>query len=186
MGKTILVTGGARSGKSRFAEGLARESGSPVLYIATAQAFDDEMKLRIRKHRESRPQDWSTAEAYRGLGEIIAGEGSAHGVVLVDCITIMVTNLLLELPAIQKNDFSTESLEAAEASIMAEVGLMMDGVSRTTADVVMVTNELGSGIVPDQPLSRIFRDIAGRVNQFIAQEADQVYMVVSGIPLQLK
>jgi len=184
MGRAILVTGGARSGKSRYAEELVKSAGGPVLYIATAQAFDEEMKLRIRKHRESRPQDWTTAEAYRGLGGIISG--SAARVVLVDCVTIMVTNLLLELPAIQANDFSTASIEAAEAAILAEVREMLAGIRRGSADVFLVTNELGSGIVPEQPLSRIFRDIAGRVNQAIAAEADQVYLVVSGLPLQLK
>lgn len=186
MGRSILITGGARSGKSNFAESIARESEGPVLYVATAQAFDEEMKLRIRKHRESRPAAWKTVEAFKGLGEIFTGEGSGYRVILVDCITIMVTNLLLELPAIRQDDFSTASIEAAEGSIMKEVAEMMEGAGETSATVIMVTNELGSGIVPEQPLTRIFRDIAGRVNQFIAQRADEVHLVVCGLPLRLK
>ena len=186
MSKTILITGGARSGKSRFAERLAKDLKGPVLYIATAQAFDEEMKLRIKKHRESRPPEWATVESYHGLGKIISHQGNLYRGVLIDCLTIMVINLLLEIPAMQNGDIGSDSMENAEAVIMDEIKELSLGISRTDADVIIVTNELGSGIVPEYPLARIFRDIAGRVNQYMAEQADEVYLVVCGIPMRLK
>ncbi len=188
MAKVILVTGGARSGKSRFAENLVKslDGNGSVLYIATAQAFDEEMKLRIEKHRQSRPAHWTTMEAYRGLGKIIANNGPFYQVVLLDCITIMVTNLLFDLPEIKQEDFDRISIERAEATVLGEVEQMAEGFAHFPGTVVMVTNELGSGIVPEYPLSRIFRDIAGRINQYLAQKSDEVYLIVCGIPLKIK
>ncbi|ATW28119.1 bifunctional adenosylcobinamide kinase/adenosylcobinamide-phosphate guanylyltransferase [Candidatus Formimonas warabiya] len=186
MGKSILVTGGARSGKSKFAEKLVKDLAGPVLYVATAQVFDEEMKLRVEKHRQSRPADWATVEAYRGLGKIVADQGDRYQGILIDCITIMVTNLLFDLPEIQQEDFSRNSIEQAETRILEEAGRLAQGIASSPATIVMVTNELGSGIVPEYPLSRIFRDIAGRVNQYLAEKADEAYFVVSGIPIKLK
>lgn len=186
MGKSILVTGGARSGKSNFAESLMKGISGPVLYLATAQAYDEEMQLRIEKHRQSRPAEWDTIEAYRGLGKIISGQGSKYRGIMIDCITIMVTNLLFDLPEIQQEDFKRESIQRAEEKILAEAADLAAGVAASDATVVMVTNELGSGIVPEYPLSRVFRDIAGRVNQYLAARADEVYLVVCGLPLKLK
>lgn len=186
MGKSILITGGARSGKSSFAEKIMREQTGAVLYLATAKVFDAEMELRVEKHRQSRPANWDTIESYQGLGSIIANQGNSYQGILIDCITIMVTNLLFDLPEIQAEDFSRESMEKAEAVIMEEAVALMDSISSSDALVVMVTNELGSGIVPEYPLARVFRDIAGRVNQYLAAEADEVYLAVCGLPLRLK
>jgi len=186
MGKLVLITGGARSGKSRFAENLARGLQGPVLYVATAQIFDEEMKIRVRKHRESRPAEWDTLEAYRGLGKTISSQDQKYCGILIDCITIMVTNLMWEIPEIQAEEFTVQNIEKAEFFIMEEVKDLVEGTFRMESTVIMVTNELGSGIVPEYPLSRAFRDIAGRVNQYIAAHADEVYLVVCGIPLRIK
>ncbi|MEL7567433.1 MAG: bifunctional adenosylcobinamide kinase/adenosylcobinamide-phosphate guanylyltransferase [Dehalobacterium sp.] len=186
MGKSVLVTGGARSGKSRFAEELMKKLPGPVLYLATAKVFDEEMQYRVEKHRQSRPAEWNTIEAYRDLGKIISDQGKGYQGVLVDCITIMVTNLLFDMPEIQQEDFSRKSMEKVEGIIMEEAAGLVKGIASSNATVVMVTNELGSGIVPEYPLARVFRDIAGRVNQYLAAQADEVYLAVCGLPMRLK
>lgn len=186
MGKSILVTGGARSGKSSFAENLMKNLPGPVLYLATAKVFDEEMQFRVEKHRRSRPAEWDTIEAYRDLGKIITDRNSSYQGILIDCITIMVTNLLFDLPEIQQDDFSRESIEKAEGIIMEEAAGLVAGIASSHATVVMVTNELGSGLVPEYPLARVFRDVAGRVNQYLAAQADEVYMAVCGLPMRLK
>ncbi|WP_089612696.1 bifunctional adenosylcobinamide kinase/adenosylcobinamide-phosphate guanylyltransferase [Dehalobacterium formicoaceticum] len=186
MGKAILVTGGARSGKSRFAEQFMRDLSGSVLYLATAKVTDEEMALRVKKHRESRPGEWDTIEAYQNLGEIISKQGHRYQGILLDCITIMVTNLLFDVPEMQQEEISVDGAEKAEKMIMKEAADLMAGINASPATVVMVTNELGSGIVPEYPVARIFRDIAGRVNQYLASQADEVYLSVCGLPLRLK
>jgi len=186
MGKFILVTGGARSGKSRFAEKIMKDLAGPVLYLATAKICDEEMALRGEKHRQSRPADWDTIEAYQGLGKIISEKGAGYRGVLLDCITIMVTNLLFDLPEMQQEELQSETIQKAEDLIMAEAKELVKGIAAQDATVVMVTNELGSGIVPEYPIARAFRDIAGRINQYLAAQADEVYLTVCGLPLRLK
>lgn len=186
MGKSILITGGARSGKSSYAEKLAREHNGKVLYIATSIPFDEEMKNRVKRHRESRPSEWDTYEGFRGLGQVIAEKGRQYDAILLDCVTVMVTNLLLEYPGIDYDNAGYEDFIEAEQAIQAEVDEMLKGISGTAATVIMVTNELGSGIVPENLLGRVFRDIAGRVNQHIAGHCDEVYLTVCGLPLKLK
>ncbi|MGI6686149.1 MAG: bifunctional adenosylcobinamide kinase/adenosylcobinamide-phosphate guanylyltransferase [Bacillota bacterium] len=186
MGKAILVTGGARSGKSRLAEKIMKDLSGQVLYLATAKVCDEEMALRVEKHRQSRPTEWETVEAYRDLGKIIGNQGKNYQGILLDCITIMVTNLLFDLPEMQQEELSRESIEKAEEMIMAQAKSLIEGIKSAPATTVMVTNELGSGIVPEYPIARAFRDIAGRVNQYLAREADEVYLTVCGLPLKLK
>jgi len=186
MGKAILITGGARSGKSRYAEKLAAELGGRILYVATSIPFDEEMKSRVKKHRESRPSEWDTYEGYRGLGQVIADKGSSYDGMLLDCITVMVTNLLLEYPGIDYEKACYEDFEEAEKEIRKEVEDLLAGIARTEATVIMVTNELGSGIVPENLLGRVFRDMAGRVNQYVADRCDEVYVTICGLPLRLK
>jgi len=186
MGKAILITGGARSGKSSYAEKLARELGGNVLYIATSIPFDEEMKSRVKKHRESRPSEWDTYEGYRGLGQVISEKGGQYKGILLDCITVMVTNLLLEYPGIDYDNARYEDFIKAEEEIVKEIDELLRGISETPSTVIMVTNELGSGIVPENLLGRVFRDIAGRVNQRIAASCDEVYLAVCGLPLKLK
>ncbi|HOE57231.1 MAG TPA: bifunctional adenosylcobinamide kinase/adenosylcobinamide-phosphate guanylyltransferase [Bacillota bacterium] len=178
MGRAILITGGARSGKSSYAEKLAKELGGSVLYIATSIPFDEEMKNRVKRHRESRPAGWDTYEGFKGLGPLIAGKGSEYNVILLDCITLMITNLLLEH---QDMDY-----EETERKIKKEIEKLLMGVAKTKAVVIMVSNEIGSGIVPENPLTRAFRDIAGRMNQHIAEQCGEVFLTVCGLPLKLK
>lgn len=171
----LLVTGGARSGKSRYAEGRTRAlTGDPV-YIATAQAFDDEMADRIARHRSDRAGDgWQTVEAPLDLpGALIATDGA--GPRLVDCLTLWLSNQMLD----EGSGGNTGDWEAALAALL-------DVLDRQTAPVVFVTNEVGFGIVPENALARRFRDAAGRVAQAVAARADEVVLVVAGQPLVVK
>jgi adenosylcobinamide kinase/adenosylcobinamide-phosphate guanylyltransferase len=168
-----LITGGARSGKSSFAQTLC-DGAEPVTYIATARPEDEEMTERIARHRESRPASWTTLEVSIGLPEAV--ETSRSRIVLVDCVTVWLSNLLFEW----------------QGQTHAEVeGRMRAAVSRLAAvsqgrHLVAVSNEVGFGIVPETPVGRQFRDLQGFVNQQLAQAAATVYLVVSGIPLRIK
>ncbi len=160
-----LVLGGARSGKSRHAEGLLAEARSP-LYVATAEAGDDEMRERIARHRAERDTRWRTAEAPLALAEAL---GAEPGPALVDCLTLWLTNLLL----------GGHDIEARVAALMAVL-------RRREAPTVLVSNEVGLGIVPGDALSRRFRDEAGRLNQRCASLAGSVFFVAAGLPLRLR
>ena len=164
---TTLVLGGARSGKSRFAEGLLAALGGERLYLATAEAGDAEMAARIRHHRERRGQGWRTVEAPLEVPAALAGAGA--DAVLLDCLTLWVSNLIAA-----RRDVDS----AGEALCRA-----LDGAQ---APVVVVSNEVGLGIVPDNALAREFRDQAGRLNQRVAAAAERVYFVAAGLPLLLK
>lgn len=174
-----LVTGGARSGKSSFAEGLLKDCHN-VLYIATAIAFDDEMKERVRLHRKQRNQSWDTLEAYKNLEQEIKSKDQNYDGIILDCITIMISNLMLE----EFND--NTDYRALENRVIEEMKASIRFLKALKAKVVLVTNEVGAGIVPENKLAREFRDIAGRVNQYIAKEADEVFVTISGISLQIK
>lgn len=163
-----LVTGGARSGKSRFAEGLLRRLGRPLVYIATAEAWDDEMRARIEAHRADRGAGWQTLEAPLDLAGAIETV-TADRAVLVDCATLWLTNILL-----------------AERDIASETERLLAAIAACPAPLVIVTNEVGWSIVPDNALARRFRDEQGRLNQRLAVQADRVAVVVAGLPLWLK
>lgn len=163
-----LITGGARSGKSRFAEGLVRATGRPLVYIATAEAWDDEMRDRIATHREGRGAGWQTVEAPRKLCEALDAV-EANAAVLVDCITLWLTNVML----------AGDDMEAEGRALLA-------ALARCPAPVTLVTNEVGWEIVPDNALARQFRDAQGRLNQQLASQADLVIAVMAGLPLALK
>ncbi len=183
MGRIIFVTGGTRSGKSRFAERLARKVGGDIGYVATAIAFDDEMKDRIAKHRQNRPPGWRTWETYKDVYKIYDQFEGQRGI-LIDCITIMVSNLLLDMEA--TDDGTMAWVDRAEACITDQVQALIKAAGTADVTTIMVSNEVGLGLVPDNRLGRVFRDIAGRVNQLIAAAADDVYFVVSGIPMKIK
>jgi len=185
MGRIIFVTGGARSGKSRFAEELLAGMDN-VLYIATAIAFDDEMRERIKLHRERRNPLWSTFEGSSGLGEKILSSSSSHEAILLDCITIMVTNLMLENHNTDWDKVTPAETVLIEKRINAEIDELIKSIVNFHGMTVIVSNEVGMGIVPATPLSRHFRDIAGKINQKIAAAADDVYFTVSGIPMKIK
>lgn len=165
----MLVLGGARSGKSRYAQSLAEASGGRLVFVATAQAFDDEMTDRIRRHQADRDGRWTTVEASVDLASAIAAADDEDAVVLVDCLTLWASNLLL----------GEEDAEARLAQLLA-------ALERARGQVLLVANEVGLGIVPDNALARAFRDLAGTVNQRVAAVADQVHMTVAGIPIIVK
>ncbi len=165
--RTRLVLGGARSGKSRHAQALAEACPGPRAFIATAQAFDAEMVERIARHRADRDADWRTIEAPLALPEAIAMADTA--VILVDCLTLWASNLLL-------GDADTDEATAA----------LLAALVATPARVMLVSNEVGWGIVPDNALARRFRDVAGRINQRVAAAVDRVDLVVAGLAMRLK
>ncbi|HCR9735629.1 MULTISPECIES: bifunctional adenosylcobinamide kinase/adenosylcobinamide-phosphate guanylyltransferase [unclassified Citrobacter] len=179
----ILVTGGARSGKSRHAEALIADSPQ-VLYIATSQIFDEEMAARIQHHRNGRPPHWRTAECWRHLDALITPDNAPEEAILLECITTMVTNLLFAMGG--DTDPDNWDYAAMEQAIEDEIRTLIDACQRCPAQVVLVTNEVGMGIVPENRLARHFRDIAGRVNQRLAAAADEVWLVVSGIGVKIK
>lgn len=164
-----LVLGGARSGKSAFAERLAAEGGGEVTYVATAQAFDEEMRERITLHRTQRPASWKTLEAPLALPETLGEARLGGGVVLVDCLTLWLSNLML-----------------AERDPEPATAHLLEALRGPGGDVICVSNEVGLGIVPDNALARRFRDAQGRLNQAIAAEADRVVLMAAGLPLELK
>ena len=166
-----LVLGGAASGKSRFAQALAEHQPGALLYVATAQAGDAEMAARIARHRQARGERWRTLEAPLDLTVVVAA-AAGHGAVLVDCVTLWLTNLLL----------AGGSPDAAWPAIEAFLAVL----SGLPAPIILVGNEVGQGIVPEHALGRVFRDLAGEVNQRLAARADHVWLVTAGLPLQLK
>jgi len=180
----MLITGGARSGKSRFAEQVAEKRGGEVLYIATSVVTDAEMAERIRYHQPQRPAHWHTFESYRDLGNIILEHQVQFPTIIIECITTLMTNLLFDIAgetSVEDMDF-----EAIEQHIFAQTTQLTKVAQQADSEVIIVTNEVGMGIVPDNLLARRFRDIAGRVNQQLAAAADDVYLIVSGIPVPVK
>lgn len=184
--KIVLVTGGTRSGKSGHAEFLAKESGKDITYIATSIPLGEEMEDRIKKHREARPSLWPTLEMYKDIAEVVEKEENDNTCYLLDCVTIMTTNLMFEDTDVDWDSVSRDYIDDIETKIKQEFIDLMKVVRDCNKDIIFVTNELGMGIVPANKLSRIFRDIAGSVNQLIAREADEVYFCVSGIPTKIK
>lgn len=167
--KSLLVLGGARSGKSRHAQAIAEASGGDLVFIATAQAFDGEMTDRIARHRADRDARWRTLEAPLDLAEAIAAEDRPGATILVDCLTLWASNLLL-------TDADTD---AAAQTLVATL-------ARASARIVLVSNEVGFGIVPDNALARRFRDVAGLLNQRVAAVVSEVDFVIAGLPQRLK
>lgn len=177
--KLIFITGGARSGKSTFAESLALKTGKKIVYIATGQALDEEMEERIAEHRRRRPKNWQTFEEPEQVDRVIREIGQETDIILVDCLTLLVSNLISDF----KEDSSREDFYF---KINSKIGLIAEAALKSNATIIIVSNEVGSGLVPDNPMGRFFRDMLGKANQSIAGKADQVYLVVSGIPLLIK
>lgn len=167
--RVTFVLGGARSGKSRYAEQLAHSSGLERHYLATSQIFDEEMRERIALHREQRGPDWVTHEEPLLLVEKLASIQSAQRVVLVDCLTLWLTNLMM-----------------AEMDIAAESRRFVDQLASGEGHLIFVSNEVGLGIVPENRMARQFRDHAGRLHQMLAEQADEVFFVAAGLPLRMK
>lgn len=179
----ILITGGARSGKSRHAESLLQSCAS-VLYIATSAVIDDEMAARIQYHRNSRPAHWRTAERSRDLASLITPDNAPDEAILLECVTTLVTNILFAEGG--ETDPDEWDYAALERIVTQEITQLIVACRACPSPVLLVTNEVGLGIVPDNRLARHFRDIAGRVNQMLAAAADEVWLVVSGIGVKIK
>jgi adenosylcobinamide kinase / adenosylcobinamide-phosphate guanylyltransferase len=182
MAKLILLLGGARSGKSTAAENMAAAYGQPVLFVATAEAWDDDMRARIGNHQASRPADWRTLEAPRGLAESLRAahsEDPLPPVIVLDCITLLASNILLGLP-----EDCTQ--EAANTAITTEIDALLGFIAPSDSTWLLVSNEVGMGIVPPYRLGRLYRDALGRANQRLAQAAHEVILLVAGLPWRLK
>lgn len=200
-----LITGGARSGKSGFAEQYAARLGTTGIYIATSQIYDEEMRERINRHRQRREEGgfpWRTMEEPLALSDLLAElEGSRSGgkdggrglrdaepndadVILVDCLTLWLSNTLLQ--AEKEHNGNPGGLEAGARQAEQEINRLAETLRNCRGHILLVTNEVGGGIVPEYPLGRLYRDLAGWMNQAVAAVCDQVFLVTAGIPLELK
>ena len=173
----VLVLGGARAGKSAFAQTLAQEMGSSVVFVATAQALDDEMKDRVRLHKVSRPSQWHTLEEPLDPSRALGKAPEGYDLVLLDCLTLWVSNLLLR---------NSAEHPKAETQVLDSVAALLDWYKGHPVTLIIVSNEVGMGIVPDHPLGRQYRDLLGVANQMVAARASRVYLMVAGLPLELK
>ena len=169
--KLIFVLGGARSGKSSFALQQGK-SKSPRAFVATGEPFDQEMAGRIRKHQQSRGRGWVTIEIPTRISEWLAEQGAGYPSIVVDCLTLWLNNLLRD--------------KVRPSQVPTQVKAFLRSARACPGQIVVVSNELGLGLVPGDPISRSFRDVTGRMNQLVAAEADEVYFLVSGLPLRLK
>lgn len=178
-GKIILITGGARSGKSRFAEQYATKNGFKIAYIATAQIYDDEMKLRVALHQDRRPDEWKTYEAPYEAEKVIIEAAKDHDTILFDCLTLYTSNMLFasEVP---------KDIKKRYTYVKEKFELLLNAAKISNCQIIFVTNEVGMSIVPENALAREYRDLAGCMNQIIAASADRVYMVMSGIAVDIK
>lgn len=178
-----LILGGARSGKSTHAEQLAAAQGGRVLYVATAQAWDDEMAARIAAHRAARPAHWRTLESPGQVGAAVraalTGGENRVDIVLVDCLTLLASNVILTL----SEDTPADTVETA---LRAEVDALLAAYTAGDASWIIVSNEVGLGIVPAYALGRVYRDALGRANQQLAAAADRVLFMVAGLPMIVK
>ena len=179
-----LIIGGARSGKSNYAEEYCLQKNSKPAYIATAQVFDTEMEDRVKKHRQRRENLWDNYEEPYNVSGLLKNISEKYEVILLDCLTVYITNLML-LDYSDDLEDPVVFMEKKEAVIKEEVLKLVENNSGDT-DLVIVSNEVGLGIVPENFLARTFRDINGRMNQYLAEVADQVFLTVAGIPIKIK
>ncbi len=179
MGKLTLILGGARSGKSSHAQQLAEESGKSVTFLATAQAFDEEMSARIQRHRAERPAHWETLEISLGIASHVRQIRSE--IVILDCVTLLVNNLMMRFV---KGDFVNES--SFMQSVQSEISDLLSAVRETGQHWLIVSNEVGLGLVPPYQMGRVYRDGIGWANQRLAKEAEQVLFMVAGLPTVVK
>jgi adenosylcobinamide kinase/adenosylcobinamide-phosphate guanylyltransferase len=181
MGKLTFILGGARSGKSSYAENLALQSGHQVTFVATAQPLDEEMAARIANHRRNRPADWQTREIPQGVGKALLAEPPAPGVVLIDCLTLLISNVLMQIPAPE----SPAGEQAAASEVNGETSQLLEAIQALPGEWIVVSNEVGLGLVPPYPLGRLYRDLLGWANQRLAANAERVIFMIAGLPMQL-
>ena len=212
--KFVLILGGARSGKSTFAQGLAQSIGEKVLFVATGAPLDDEMALRIEAHKRKRPESWRTLEIGVKVGQSLEKEIEDAEVVLLDCLTLLVSNVILEpslpitlmepFPCCHSEPFAPchsegekrpknlaqdklgKTISEAEAQVMSEMEQLINFIDKYKGTFIAVSNEVGLGLVPENKLGRVYRDLLGKANQLLAQRADEVYFMAAGIPLKIK
>ncbi|MCA9959328.1 MAG: bifunctional adenosylcobinamide kinase/adenosylcobinamide-phosphate guanylyltransferase [Anaerolineales bacterium] len=182
MGQLTLILGGARSGKSTFAERLAAKWSEQVVYVATAEAKDEEMAARIAVHQQKRPSHWQTLELPLGIGAFVRTHPLSGDVVLLDCLTLLVTNVLLAAnPDVEAIDEA-----ACHAAVEREITALAAAIAASDAHWIVVSNEVGLGLVPPYPLGRVYRDTLGWANQQLARSATAVYFMLAGIPMRLQ
>jgi adenosylcobinamide kinase / adenosylcobinamide-phosphate guanylyltransferase len=179
LNKLILIIGGARSGKSAFGERLAARLSDQVLYVATAQALDEEMRERIHKHRAARPPHWQTLEASLQVEQAIEQAVGPAELVLLDCLTLLVSNVILQ-------DGDDVTIETARPRVEAEIEGLLRVSQKHSKPIIIVSNEVGMGVIPPYPLGRIYQDLLGWANQRVAAQADQVYLLIAGLPVEIK
>ncbi len=177
--KLVLILGGARSGKSAYALKMAQEAHGKVLFVATAEGEDEEMVERIEHHREERPSAWHTLEAPLHVGEAIRVSWNGEETILLDCLTLLAGNVLGRIP-------EPYDSKIAQAMMDEELDNILDVYRHLDAIWLVVSNEVGLGIVPAYPLGRIYRDVLGRANQRLAAEADEVIFMVAGLVMRVK
>jgi adenosylcobinamide kinase/adenosylcobinamide-phosphate guanylyltransferase len=180
-GRLILILGGVRSGKSQFAQELAAQIGGPVLFVATGEALDEEMRRRIEEHKKARPSGWRTIEAPIGTGRGVLQQIGDAQVVIVDCLTLLVSNVISRCGDPDQIDAALAAREVA-----AEIEGLATCIGEVKATFILVSNEVGMGLVPDNRLGRMYRDCLGKANRDLAQLADVVCFMVAGIPLTVK
>ncbi|MBL7061825.1 MAG: bifunctional adenosylcobinamide kinase/adenosylcobinamide-phosphate guanylyltransferase [Dehalococcoidia bacterium] len=177
MAKQItLILGGARSGKSHYAQQLAAKLSDKVLFVATGEALDEEMQARIAEHKKSRPKNWQTLEIPTGIGRRIERQIGDAEVVLIDCLTLLISNLLRDEP----------DYPEAEKRVTSEINELIAAMDKLDASFVIVSNEVGMGLVPETKLGRIYRDLLGKANQLLASHATEVYLMVACLPVRVK
>ena len=187
--KIFLVLGGARSGKSEFAEKLMYHStGKRKGYIATSQILDDEMRYRVILHRQRRPADWKTFEVMHEAGNSMETILSEADSILFDCITMYVNNILMDhMKGITVETLGVSDLTTLQTSLERDLDLMFDNIEKASGkEIIFVSDELGMGIVPANAMSRVYRDLVGLANQYVAKRADKVYLSIAGITMELK
>jgi len=205
--KFILILGGARSGKSKFAQSMAEELGGKVLFVATGEPLDEEMTSRIEEHKRIRPKSWRTLEISIRVGQSLKEQLGDAEVVLLDCLTLLVSNILTNQggkssrhsepfasPVIASaakqshnaEDRLSEAISKEEEEIMAEIEDLVECISAYEGNFIVVSNEVGLGLVPETKLGRVYRDLLGKANQILARHADEVCFMASGIPVKIK
>lgn len=177
--KCMLILGGARSGKSRIAVETAQKRGGDVLFVATAEARDGEMEKRIAAHRRSRPSGWKTLEAQTNIGEAIKRDIGQAKTVIIDCVTLLVNNIFEQCGENADDAYIEKAVEV-------EIEGLFDCMEKSEALFIIVSNEIGLGIIPADGVSRLYRDVLGRANQLLASRIEEVYLLVAGIPLAIK
>ena len=187
-GTITLIMGGVRSGKSRFGEQLAHElGGDSVMFVATAEARDEEMQGRIQKHRQSRPASWLTLEQPLRIGDALNGVSSLPNVVLLDCLTLLVSNVLcsIELDSATSYKIPPKQFEILQCSVEKEIDEVLAIAKDRPIHLVIISGEVGLGLVPDNALGRAFRDLLGWANQKIASQATATYFMMAGLPIEI-